>query len=54
MAFGVGGLCCVLILVAFARVRERPEAAHSAQFPFFEGLRVTFRNRAFLVLMSRT
>jgi GPH family glycoside/pentoside/hexuronide:cation symporter len=51
MAFVFGGVCCVLILVAFARVRERPEAAQAAQFPFFEGLRVTFRNRAFVVLM---
>jgi GPH family glycoside/pentoside/hexuronide:cation symporter len=51
MAFVFGGLCCMLILAAFARVRERPETAHSAQFPFFEGLRVTFRNRAFVVLM---
>ncbi len=51
MALVFGGLCCVLILVAFARVRERPEAAQSGHFPFFEGLRVTFRNRAFVVLM---
>ena len=51
MAFVFGGLCCVLILAAFARVRERPEAARAGSFPFFEGLRVTFRNRAFVVLM---
>jgi GPH family glycoside/pentoside/hexuronide:cation symporter len=51
MAFVFGGLCCMLILAAFVRVRERPEAARAAQFPFFEGLRVTFRNRAFVVLM---
>jgi len=51
MAFVFGGLSCVLILVAFARIRERPEAAAAGHFPFFEGLRVTFRNRAFVVLM---
>lgn len=51
MAFVFGGLSCLLILVAFARVRERPEAAQAGHFPFFAGLRVTFRNRAFVVLM---
>lgn len=51
MAFVFGGVSCVLVLVAFARVRERPERETAGSFPFFEGLRVTFRNRAFVVLM---
>ena len=51
MAFLFGGISCLLIVVAFLRVRERPEAARAGAFPFFEGLRVTFRNRAFVVLM---
>jgi GPH family glycoside/pentoside/hexuronide:cation symporter len=52
MAFIFGGLSCVLILAAFARVREQPEVTYSVpEVPFFEGLRITFRNRAFVVLM---
>ncbi len=52
MAFVFGGISCLLILAAFARVRERAELAGApAHFPFFEGLRITFRNRAFVVLM---
>lgn len=51
MAFIFGGVSCLLILVAFMRVRERPEVAQAGSFPFFEGLRITFRNRAFVVLM---
>jgi GPH family glycoside/pentoside/hexuronide:cation symporter len=47
-----GGVTVALILVAFARVREREEAAAGESFPFFEGLRVTLRNRAFLVLLG--
>jgi GPH family glycoside/pentoside/hexuronide:cation symporter len=46
-----GGLMMVLIGIAFLRIRERsaPSALHS--YPFLEGLRVTFRNRAFRVLL---
>ncbi len=51
MAIVFGGIACVLMLVAFAKVRERPEGAQAGHFPFFAGLRVTFRNRAFVVLM---
>lgn len=47
-----GGLTVALILVAFARVREREEMAAGESFPFLEGLRVTLRNRAFLVLLG--
>ena len=45
-----GGLMVVLILVAFFRIRERNPTA-SRTFPFFDGLRITFRNRAFVVLL---
>lgn len=51
MALLFGGVACGLILVAFAGQRERPSAARQEHFPFFQGLRVTFRNRAFVVLM---
>lgn len=51
MAFVFGGVSCALILITFARIRERSEAATTVHFPFLEGLRVTFRNRAFVLLM---
>ena len=51
MALLFGGAACALILVAFARVRERVTADHTDHYPFVEGLRVTFRNRAFVILM---
>jgi GPH family glycoside/pentoside/hexuronide:cation symporter len=46
-----GGLSAVLIFIAFLRLREQPELAQRGSFPFFQGLRVTFRNRAFVVLL---
>jgi GPH family glycoside/pentoside/hexuronide:cation symporter len=46
-----GALAAVLMLVAFIQLRERPELAQRGSFPFFEGLGVTFRNRAFVVLL---
>jgi GPH family glycoside/pentoside/hexuronide:cation symporter len=51
MAFAFGGLCAALILASFARVRERARAKAPSPFSFFEGLRITFRNRAFVILM---
>jgi GPH family glycoside/pentoside/hexuronide:cation symporter len=47
-----GGVTAALILVACARIREREEPAAGKSFPFFEGLRVTLRNRAFVVLLG--
>jgi GPH family glycoside/pentoside/hexuronide:cation symporter len=52
MAAVFGGLGVVLILIAFAQVRERPQLSAHATFPFFRGLRVTLRNRAFVVLLT--
>jgi GPH family glycoside/pentoside/hexuronide:cation symporter len=46
-----GGLTVLLILIAFTNVKERPGLARTESFPFFQGLRVTFRNRAFVVLV---
>jgi GPH family glycoside/pentoside/hexuronide:cation symporter len=51
MALVFGGLTVALILITFARVRERPRSAVSQVYPFFKGLKVTFRNRAFVVLL---
>ncbi len=47
----VGGICAVLILITFFCVKERPESITSPAFPFIKGLGVTFRNRAFVVLL---
>jgi GPH family glycoside/pentoside/hexuronide:cation symporter len=51
MALAFGGLSSALLLVSFARVRERATEGAPSPFPFFEGLRITFRNRAFVILM---
>ena len=51
MAILFGGFTVVLILITFWRIRERPRSAASHVYPFFKGLRVTFRNRAFVVLL---
>jgi len=46
-----GGLSALLILITFWRVRERPGLSTGQSFPFFKGLGVTLRNRAFIVLL---
>lgn len=46
-----GGGMVVLILIAFVRIRERSVPTQVETPPFFEGLRITFRNRAFVVLL---
>ncbi len=51
MAAVFGGICALLILIMFFRVQERVESVKRQAFPFIKGLVVTFRNRAFVVLM---
>jgi sugar (glycoside-pentoside-hexuronide) transporter len=51
MAAIFGGLTVLLIAITFSRVRERPVSSTAQVFPFFKGLGVTFRNRAFVVLL---
>ena len=51
MGLWLGVLSCALILFAFARLREPAGARGADAYPFFQGLRVTFRNRAFVVLL---
>jgi GPH family glycoside/pentoside/hexuronide:cation symporter len=51
MAILFGGITVLLILITFWRIRERPRSTASPVYPFFKGLKVTFRNRAFLVLL---
>ena len=46
-----GGVCALMILFTFSRVRERPGLSTGQSFPFIKGLGVTLRNRAFLVLL---
>jgi GPH family glycoside/pentoside/hexuronide:cation symporter len=51
MAAVFGVLALVLILIAFARLREKTDSLKRSEIPFFEGLRITFRNRGFVVLL---
>jgi GPH family glycoside/pentoside/hexuronide:cation symporter len=46
-----GGLVVAILIVSFLRLRERQDIVHSEVFPFIKGLRVTFSNRAFLILV---
>ena len=46
-----GGFTVAMILFTFLRVPERSASAASQTFPFFQGMRVTFRNRAFRILL---
>jgi sugar (glycoside-pentoside-hexuronide) transporter len=52
MALVCGGLTMLLILFAFFRLRENPSHQHPEPLAFFEGLRLTFRNRAFVILVA--
>jgi GPH family glycoside/pentoside/hexuronide:cation symporter len=51
MAISLGGVGAVLMTIAFARIRERPQGVIDRGLPFFEGLRVTLSNRPFRVLL---
>ena len=51
MAAVFGGLAVVLILIMFFRTKERSESVKHPTFSFIKGLGVTFRNRAFVILM---
>lgn len=52
MALVFGGVTAALMLVAFTRLPERYAARQAEALPLLEGLRITFRNRAFVVLMA--
>ncbi|CAG0985829.1 Glucuronide carrier protein [Myxococcaceae bacterium] len=51
MALVFGSVCALLVLAAFFRLEERHDTKVQEQAPFIESLRITFRNRAFVVLM---
>jgi len=51
MAVAMGALAAGLILFGFVRLKERPRGAAVSTFPFFAGLRLSFRNRAFVILL---
>jgi sugar (glycoside-pentoside-hexuronide) transporter len=51
MALVFGGVSAALICITFVRVRERPRAVGGETFSFFAGLKTTFSNRAFVVLL---
>ena len=50
-ALSFGGLTVVLAAIAFFRIRERPQSDTRPTIPFFQGVAITFRNRAFVVLL---
>jgi len=51
MALIIGGLNAVLIVIMFFSVRERTESGKARVYSFIKGLGITFRNRAFVVLL---
>jgi sugar (glycoside-pentoside-hexuronide) transporter len=51
MAAVFGALTMLLIVFAFTRVKENRSHEAPNPLPFFRGLRVTFKNRAFVVLV---
>jgi sugar (glycoside-pentoside-hexuronide) transporter len=51
MALIFGGISAVLICITFVRVRERSRGADEGTFSFFAGLKATFSNHAFVVLL---
>lgn len=51
MALVCGGMAMLLVVFAFFRLRENPAHQSEDPLPFFEGLRVTLRNRAFVILL---
>ena len=51
MAAVSGGICVVFILIMFSRIKEKAESLENPTYPFIKGLGVTFRNRAFVILV---
>jgi len=47
----IGGLSALLIILVFFLVKEREGSIDRPTFPFYKGLRITFKNRAFVILM---
>jgi len=47
----VGGICALLIIVMFFLIKERQGEIDKPKLSFFKGLRITFKNRAFVILM---
>ncbi|MBQ73565.1 MAG: hypothetical protein CMQ20_00915 [Gammaproteobacteria bacterium] len=46
-----GGFVAIILIVAFFRLREREEIEHTASYPFLEDLKITFKNKAFVILV---
>jgi Na+/melibiose symporter-like transporter len=43
-----GGMVVLILGIAFWRIKERTDIQHTESYPFFEGLKVTFKNKALL------
>jgi GPH family glycoside/pentoside/hexuronide:cation symporter len=46
-----GALIVVILVFAFLSLREREDIHHAESFPFLEGMKITFKNRAFVILV---
>lgn len=51
MALVFGGISALLICITFVRVRERDREPDTETFSFFAGLKATFSNHAFVILL---
>lgn len=50
-ALYTGALITVILVLAFARLQEREDIVHTETFPFFEGMKTTLKNRAFVIVV---
>lgn len=51
-ALFAGGIVVLVLVVAFWRLRERTDIQRPESYPFFHGLKITFRNKAFIILVA--
>ena len=47
-----GGMVVLILAVAFWRLKERTDVQHAESYPFFEGLKITLKNKAFIILVT--
>ncbi len=50
-ALYTGALIAVILIFAFARLHERQDIEHAETFPFLEGMKVTLKNRAYVIVV---
>ncbi len=47
-----GALIALILVFAFAKLHERDDIEHAEIFPFFEGMKITLKNRAYLIVVA--